>query len=141
MRRLSAVLIFLFCFTSVSLAQTEREVTVDVALAEALKAKVKPNWVVYVYATVPGARLPLASQHILAADLPRTVILTERMNLLPGLTLAGANEIELVAKVSESGQPHKVGPNDLRGRSEVVYFGGKSQVAAKVLIDQYASER
>ena len=80
------------------------------------------DWPVYVYAAVPGTKLPLSSYQTKISKLPLTVTLTEEMYLLPTHTMAGHDQLVVVAKISSSGNPHQAGPEDLSGGSDALDF-------------------
>lgn len=122
-----------------SLAQADsRQVEVDVSVAAELKAGMTSDWPVYIYATAPGSRIPLASYATTLSALPLTVTLTEDMYVLPMFTLSGEDSVELVAKVSTTGDPHKTGPLDITGRSREVDLTAAQPVRGQVVIDQHA---
>lgn len=76
--------------------------TVSVKLAEGVE--VDPSATVFVYARAfEGARMPLAIQRFPAKELPKTVTLTESMAMAPGMTMSRFEQLEVVARVSRSG--------------------------------------
>lgn len=79
-----------------------RSIQVKVSLADSVKAA--PDQFVYVYARAwQGSRMPLAITRISVADLPSTIILDETMAMSTMATLAQANQVEVVARISEDG--------------------------------------
>ncbi|MEJ2442090.1 MAG: c-type cytochrome biogenesis protein CcmI [Exilibacterium sp.] len=80
------------------------QVTVNISLGNEV-----PNaadQVVFVYARAwKGPKMPLAIQKLKAADLPSKIVLDESMSMAPGMTLAAFPQIELVARLSQSGAP------------------------------------
>lgn len=75
---------------------------VNVALAEGVE--VGPNDTVFVYARAwQGPRMPLAIQRLNVSQLPTTVTLTEAMAMQAGMTIASFEQLELVARVSATG--------------------------------------
>ena len=63
-----------------------------------------PEAVVFVYARAwQGPRIPLAIQRLQVADLPRTLTLDESMAMDPNRSIATASQIEIVARVSKTG--------------------------------------
>lgn len=63
-----------------------------------------PELPVFVYARHwQGSPMPLAITRLTLADLPTEVVLTQAMAMSPGATLAHAEQIELVARLSLSG--------------------------------------
>jgi cytochrome c-type biogenesis protein CcmH len=83
-------------------ATTGKRIQVNVSLADSVKAS--PDQQVYVYARAwQGARMPLAITRITVADLPTTIILDETMAMSTMATLAQANQVEVVARISLDG--------------------------------------
>jgi cytochrome c-type biogenesis protein CcmH len=78
--------------------------TVKVDIAPALKARVSPGDVLFVFARLPqGPRMPLAIQRLTAASLPLTVTLDDSMGMLPSMKLSTAEQVVVGARVSKSG--------------------------------------
>lgn len=62
------------------------------------------NQLVYVYARAwKGSKMPLAITRIPLSQLPTKVTLTEAMAMSPSATLANAEQVELVARISQDG--------------------------------------
>jgi cytochrome c-type biogenesis protein CcmH len=79
-------------------------ITVKVALAPKLKAKVLPGDTLFVFAkAVQGPATPLAIARLTAAQLPASVTLTDAMSMLPNMTLSKFSQIVLGARISKSG--------------------------------------
>ena len=57
------------------------------------------------YKAQQGPPAPLAVKRVLVKDLPLSVTLTENDAMLPQLSIAQFPNLELVARVSRSGQP------------------------------------
>lgn len=84
------------------------KLTVKVELADALKDKVKPEDVVFIFArAVSGPTLPLAAKRITVAQLPIEVVLSDSDAMMPNMKLSNFPEVQLMARVSRSGQPGK----------------------------------
>jgi len=49
--------------------------------------------------------VPLAITRLKASQLPLTVTLTNAMSMAPGMNLSSAKQLELIARLSKSGQP------------------------------------
>ncbi|MEO0443879.1 MAG: c-type cytochrome biogenesis protein CcmI [Pseudomonadota bacterium] len=78
--------------------------TVKVAVSLADNIAVQPDYTVFIYARAwQGARLPLAITRINAGALPLTVELNDTMSMAPGMNLSSAEQVELVARVSPTG--------------------------------------
>lgn len=83
-------------------AEGELKVKVAVSLAEGVV--VEPNATVFVYARAwQGAKLPLAITRIRAEELPITLELNNSMAMAPGQDLGSVDQVELVARLSPSG--------------------------------------
>ncbi|WP_313459045.1 c-type cytochrome biogenesis protein CcmI [Pseudomonas sp.] len=80
--------------------------TVQVALAPALKDKVKPDDSVFIFARASnGPPMPLAARRVTVAQLPIEVALTDADAMLAQMKLSQFAEVQLVARVSRAGQP------------------------------------
>jgi len=111
----------------------EYQIEVRVTQLESDK-QANPDWPVYVYAAVPGSRVPLSSVRLSLKDLPATVTLDESMYVLPQFTLNGVEQVELVAKLSTSGDPHKKGEHDRVGRSALIDIRPGTLAQAEVVL-------
>lgn len=103
--------------------------TVD--LAPALKAKVSPTDMVFIFARpAGGSRMPVALTSVQVKDLPAKFTLDDSQAMSPGMALSGQTEVIVGARVSKSGSPM---PNsgDLEGLSSPVKVGSSG---AKVTI-------
>ena len=113
-----------------------------IELAPALRAKAKPDDVVFIFARAAvenkgGPRMPLAALRLTVADLPYQFTLSDR-NALGGAKLSDAGDIRIEAKVAKSGTPTPA-PGDLTGLSKVIKLGATSSVKGlRVLIDTEA---
>lgn len=108
-------------------ADAKAALPVSVRLADGVA--VPPEAVVFVYARAwQGARMPLAIARLSASELPASITLTEAMAMAPGMTLQTFPQLEVVARISPSGnataQPGDwqatFGPVTLAGLSEPV---------------------
>ncbi len=82
--------------------KVEADLIVDVSLGKGVT--VDPSATVFVYARASkGPRMPLAIQRFSASDLPRTVSLDESMAMAPGMSLSQFDQVEVVARISASG--------------------------------------
>lgn len=92
-------------------------VTVKVSLDAALAARAPAGASLFVLArAIDGPRVPLAVARHTLADLPLTVTLDSSMAMMPGTSLADFAQVEVVARISTSGQP-MAAAGDLEGRS------------------------
>jgi cytochrome c-type biogenesis protein CcmH len=81
-----------------------KRIRVRVALADALRQQVQPNDSVFVFArAAEGPPMPLAVKRLRVADLPAEVSLSDTDAMMPELTLSAFDEVELVARISRSG--------------------------------------
>lgn len=79
---------------------------VRVALADALKDKVKPDDTVFIFArAISGPPMPLAAKRVTVAQLPLEVELSDADAMMPQMKLSDFPEVQLVARVSRAGQP------------------------------------
>ncbi|MFT6388436.1 MAG: cytochrome c-type biogenesis protein CcmH [Cellvibrionaceae bacterium] len=73
-----------------------------VSLGEAVP--IKSDSTVFVYARAwQGAKVPLAIARIKASQLPLMIELNDSMNMAPGMNLSSADKVEVIARLSPSG--------------------------------------
>ena len=97
----------------------------QVAIAEALKGKVKPSDVVFIYATpANGERMPLAIFKTTVAQLPLAFTLDDSTAMTPERKLSGAGEVLVKVRVSKSGNAMPQS-GDLAGTLGPVKVGAK----------------
>jgi cytochrome c-type biogenesis protein CcmH len=78
--------------------------TVRVALADELQAKVQPGDSVFIFVrAVSGPPMPLAVKRLTVADLPAEVSLSDSDAMMPQLKISGFEQVQLVARISRSG--------------------------------------
>jgi|GEM_PF-4276289 len=80
-------------------------VKVDVTLSPKLASSVSPNDVVFVYVKLPNVKMPLAVLKREARDLPFSVELTNKQQMMPGMAMKAGEKVEVIAKISASGDP------------------------------------
>lgn len=99
------------------LANNRGEVTVRVELDEQFVGDVPEDAVVFVFARQPGIDQgpPLAAVRLSAASLPTEVTLDDRDAMGPGAKLSSVEAVQLVARVSRSGNAQPVA-GDWQGR-------------------------
>jgi cytochrome c-type biogenesis protein CcmH len=106
-------------------ASTGLTVSGQVAIAEALKGKVKPSDVVFIYATpANGERMPLAIFKTTVAQLPLAFTLDDSTAMTPERKLSGAGEVLVKVRVSKSGNAMPQS-GDLAGTLGPVKVGSK----------------
>ncbi len=92
-------------------------VDVRVDISPELKARTKPDEVVYVFAkAVKGPRAPVAVVRAKVSDLPFTVRLDDSKAVAPFLRISNFDEVNLSARISKSGGARKAS-GDLEGRA------------------------
>ena len=97
----------------------------QVTIAEALKGKVKPSDVVFIYATpANGERMPLAIFKTTVAQLPMAFTLDDSTAMTPDRKLSGAGEVLVKVRVSKSGNAMPQS-GDLAGTLGPVKVGSK----------------
>jgi cytochrome c-type biogenesis protein CcmH len=114
--------------------QTRRAIKVAIKLAPSLKSQVTAPLRMFVLARDPSAPgPPLAVQRHSSEQLPMTVTLTESDAMTPARTLAGAQRVTIVARLSVSGMPQQQS-GDFFG--EATYEFGKNTGTVQITIDQ-----
>jgi|VirMetMinimDraft_7_1064189.scaffolds.fasta_scaffold00817_7 hypothetical protein len=114
-----------------------RSITVQVDIKQGLMPNDAEDWVLYVYASKPGERLPLANFKGKLSQLPSEIILHQSMYLLPHLTLQQAESVVIVAKATKSKNPHQKSSEDIIGYSSPVNFNSGPHQAMNMSIDQH----
>lgn len=83
---------------------------------------------VFVFAkAVQGPPMPLAIERMIVSDLPRMVRLDDTMSMVPEMNLLTVGEIQIVARVSRSGEP-TASPGDYQATSESLTVDSRTQV-------------
>ncbi len=107
------------------------EAAVDVTLAPALKARLKGEVPLFLFAREPGGQgPPLAAKRLTTAALGTRITLSAADSMIPGRVLVGGRTVSITARVSFSGQPLPAA-GDLYG--EVSYDVGKDGSLALVI--------
>lgn len=115
-------------------AQSAR-LTLQVSIEEKLLLQLDPELSVFVLArAIKGPRIPLAVKRLQVKDLPVDVILSDGMAMTADFKLSSVEEVEVLARVSFSGQPLPQ-KGDLQGSFRPVNVSDQ-QVPIKLLIDQ-----
>ena len=82
------------------------QLKVRVEVADAVRAALDPATPVFVLARNPdGPPMPLAAHKLTLAQLPQVVILSDAQAMMPGLNLSSTPVVEVLARISLSGQP------------------------------------
>ena len=102
------------------------EVTIDVSLADELKASAKAGDIVFIYAqALSGPKMPLAIERKKVSDLPLTITLNDAMAMMPTMKLSSFPQVKLLARISTSGNAMQQ-PGDLIGAVEPVSIDDKT---------------
>jgi cytochrome c-type biogenesis protein CcmH len=111
------------------------DATVNISIAPALKARLKPDAPLFVFAREPGGQgPPLAAKRLTSAAIGTQVHLSAADSMLPGRVLAAGQRVSITARVAFSGQPLPAA-GDLYG--EVSYDVGRDGVR-DLVIDRVA---
>ncbi|BBB25207.1 c-type cytochrome biogenesis protein CcmI [Amphritea japonica] len=92
----------------------EAKLELTVSLKPELQSLVKPDMTVFVFARPVGGRMPLAAKRLTVADLPVSLVLDDSLSMSPDALLSSADQVEVVARISASGQPRPAA-GDLSG--------------------------
>lgn len=106
---------------------------VQVALSPALAASLPNDATVFVIARAPGAVMPVAVERIQAASFPLEVRLDDNDSLMPTARLSQLPRVEVLARISRSGQANAQS-GDLA--SEPAIVDGSSGARVEVVIDR-----
>lgn len=80
------------------------ELRISVSIGE--QVTLSGSETVFVYARAwEGARMPLAIKKLSVAELPTQITLDESMAMAPGMSIESFPELEVVARISDSGDP------------------------------------
>jgi len=102
---------------------------VDVSLAPALKDKLAPGDVLFVFARAEGGPpMPLAAVKRDAAELPLSLTLTDAMAMTPAARLSSAKQVVIEARISHDGQA-LAQAGDLEGSAGTVAVDRRTPVA------------
>jgi cytochrome c-type biogenesis protein CcmH len=113
-------------------ARTPRTIVVEVSVAPALAPQVNAAAPLFVLARSPGGGgPPLAVQRRSAGELPLTIELSDADAMVPGRGLSSAAAVEVVARVSMSGQP-LAQSGDLYGSVQVAPGGGETRTRIEI---------
>lgn len=106
-----------------------------VRVAVSLGSDVEPQGTLFVFARVPGERMPLAAVRVDQPRFPLQVVLSDEHAMDPSRRLSSAQQVEIVARLSRSGQVGAAA-GDAQARSEPVTLAGEhaGQVALELVI-------
>jgi cytochrome c-type biogenesis protein CcmH len=81
-------------------------ITVQVAVAGELSSRIKPGAVLFLIAREPSRPgPPIAVVRQMAEDLPAVIEISDANAMLPGRTISGLERVQLIARISNSGEP------------------------------------
>jgi cytochrome c-type biogenesis protein CcmH len=116
-------------------ASASADATVNISIAPALKARLKTETALFVFAREPGSHgPPLAAKRLTSASIGTQVHLSAADSMLPGHVLTVGQRVSITARVAFSGQPLPA-TGDLYG--EVSYDVGRDG-ARDLVIDRIA---
>lgn len=105
---------------------------IAVSLAPELAAAVPEGGTLFVFARAAGGSpMPLAVVKMDPRKLPATVTLDDSMAMAPGMNLSSADKVEVVARISASGQV-RAAPGDLEGGSTPLAPKGSQQLQIQI---------
>jgi cytochrome c-type biogenesis protein CcmH len=84
-------------------AQPNAGIPLNISLASNLD--IEPGNTVFVIARIPGSPMPTAVTRLTVGDLPTQISLDDSMVMIPGTNLMNLPLLEVVARISFSGQP------------------------------------
>ena len=107
---------------------------IQVSLLASLKQRARPDAALFIYATaLTGPPMPIAIVRKKAGDLPVQVQLDDASAMLPGSTLSNHAEVQLIARVSNSGNARPQS-GDLIGRVNAISTRHKGVI--RLVIDK-----
>lgn len=107
------------------------QVVALVDIDEQQLTQLKPDQPVFVFARAAGQRMPLAAAKLTVADLPARVVLDDSMAMMPQAKLSGYTRVELIARVSLSGEP-VASAGDLESPAVLVAVGTTTPVELQI---------
>ena len=63
-----------------------------------------PTHYLFTRVLMNGPKMPLALVKMTAGDLPTTVTLDDSVSMMPAMTLSSIDQVEVIARISKSGQ-------------------------------------
>ena len=138
MKNISVLFSVLVLLLVTSLVQAEstqgnaRKVIVDVKIDKAIMPADADVWTLYVYAAKPTTRLPLANYKGKLSELPKKIVLTESMYLLPEQTLRQAENIVINVKATKNKNPHVISDEDFLAFSKPISFSGSNTIETSI---------
>ena len=107
---------------------SDANLTVKVSLAPELAASTAPDDTVFVFARAEeGPPMPVAAARRRVGDLPFEVVLDDSRAMVPDIKLSSFDRVDVIARVSRSGQP-VAASGDLEGLVESVSTGAGAEL-------------
>jgi len=89
-------------------SDNQSKITVNVMLSDELQNTFMNTDTLFIYArAMKGPKMPLALVRMTVGDLPVTVTLDDSVSMMPGMTLSSLDQVEIIARISKSGQAVK----------------------------------
>ena len=90
------------------MGDNQSKITVNVMMSSELQNTSVNTDTLFIYArAMKGPKMPLALVKITAGDLPTTVTLDDSVSMMPSMPLSSMEEVEVIARISKSGQAVK----------------------------------
>ncbi|MCK4493221.1 MAG: c-type cytochrome biogenesis protein CcmI [Methylococcales bacterium] len=109
------------------------KITIKLDLQADLKAKTKPDDIIFIFAQKEGSRMPLAAERLLVKDLPKMIILDDSKSPMPTAKLSSQEFVNITARVSFSKQPMASTGDFFTSQNHVAV---KASSVLKMTIDQ-----
>jgi len=94
--------------TVTQVGDNQSKITVNVMMSSELQNTSVNTDTLFIYArAMKGPKMPLALVKITAGDLPTTVTLDDSVSMMPSTPLSSMEEVEVIARISKSGQAVK----------------------------------
>lgn len=136
MKTVTSFIVLLLCFSVMIQAEEEPLIQVKVTVTNQLPDdRFTENWPVHIYLTTPGSKIPLSATTTRVTELPHSTVLTEKNYVIPTFTLKGQKHLELVTKISSSGDPHIVGPEDYRKTSRTFTLDPQNRAQIEMILE------
>ncbi|SFX22893.1 c-type cytochrome biogenesis protein CcmI [Marinospirillum alkaliphilum] len=108
------------------------EFAVTISLSNAASLLADPRATVFVFAhREGGGGAPLAATRLRVADLPTTVLLSDKQAMMPDNNLSSAERVVIQARVAQRGTP-EAQEGDWQGTSEVLEVDGQQRIELEI---------